>query len=336
MLNKLKLTTALVGAATLVSGASFAETKITGDIEQVYNTVSRDKADDQINGARAFSNETNIALSGSKDLDIGATLKYGFVLEDGTSDTEYTTLEFANGFSVSVAEDAGANLGSTAIPYVSDNFETVATSTGVTSYKEDGTGLDGSPHESAHIAFGFKADAGAFTYRYAPSGDSKTGDNSSTAGADDGGSETEVMFSGSLGIEGAKVIVGQYTIEQANDATAGDEQKFKRYGASYNFGNITVAAERTKADTGATTAGAEVETDKFGVAFAASDSLSLGIYTFDADKDGEANDEEGQMIQVGYNLGGLGLEFSFAQVENAGNSSGKDADIFQIRTRQKF
>ena len=42
------------------------------------------------------------------------------------------------------------------------------------------------------------------------------------------------------------------------------------------------------------------------------------------------------MIQVGYNLGGLGLEFSFAQVENAGNSSGKDADIFQIRTRQKF
>ena len=51
MLNKLKTTTALVGALSIAATASFAETKITGDIEQTYVSHSQDLAANKSLGA---------------------------------------------------------------------------------------------------------------------------------------------------------------------------------------------------------------------------------------------------------------------------------------------
>ena len=42
------------------------------------------------------------------------------------------------------------------------------------------------------------------------------------------------------------------------------------------------------------------------------------------------------MVSVGYNFGGLGLEMTYAEVENVGNAANTDAETFQIRTIQKF
>ena len=42
-------------------------------------------------------------------------------------------------------------------------------------------------------------------------------------------------------------------------------------------------------------------------------------------------------LEIGYNLGGLGIELSVGQVENVGASSANgDADVYQLRTRQAF
>ena len=42
------------------------------------------------------------------------------------------------------------------------------------------------------------------------------------------------------------------------------------------------------------------------------------------------------MIQIGYNLGGIGLEIGHMQLENFAYLAGDDADITFIRTIQKF
>ena len=42
------------------------------------------------------------------------------------------------------------------------------------------------------------------------------------------------------------------------------------------------------------------------------------------------------MVSVGYNMGGLGLSISYADVENVSNVNGTDEEQVQIRTIQKF
>jgi hypothetical protein len=62
MLNKLKTTTALVGALSVAATAAVAETKVSGDLEQTFASVSRDLAT-EVNGKRGFGTESNIGLS---------------------------------------------------------------------------------------------------------------------------------------------------------------------------------------------------------------------------------------------------------------------------------
>ena len=59
----------------------------------------------------------------------------------------------------------------------------------------------------------------------------------------------------------------------------------------------------------------------------ASDNLSVGINyaVSEDDTDTTLPDEKTKMISLGYNLGGLGLELSYAEVEDAANAEGDDA-----------
>ena len=113
MLNKLKTTTALVWALSIAATASYAQTKITGDIEQTYISHSQDLAANKSLGAGGFGHETNLTLTSSKDLANGMKASFGYTLEQNgrvaSSDTKYLTLSSGN-FSVSVGEDFGNNL----------------------------------------------------------------------------------------------------------------------------------------------------------------------------------------------------------------------------------
>jgi hypothetical protein len=41
-------------------------------------------------------------------------------------------------------------------------------------------------------------------------------------------------------------------------------------------------------------------------------------------------------LTVGYNIAGLGFNFSVAEIENVGGVSGTDATTWQIQTKQAF
>lgn len=327
MKNKLLLTTAIASVA--FAGSTFAETKIGGNLEQTFQTQSEDNSDD--NTGRGFGAEHNIKLSASKDLDNGLTAKYGTTLEDGVADTHYLTVG-TDTVSLTVGRDTGNNLSSTAIPHISDQAGTIVGSTSATYDNIEVANA----HDKEHISLDFKVAGGKLTGRYAP--DMSTSRPSDSGATDSGASATEFLYSGSLGVDGLSLRVGQSTQEGKDGAEDG---KAKRYDISYNFGQFAVGIGRDESETAAATASqVETETDKAGITFAASDTVSLGINYLETEKKSggttAANDEEIIMVSVGYNFGGLGLEMTYAETENVGNTASTDAETFQIRTIQKF
>ena len=335
MKNKLLLSTAIASIA--FAGSSFAETKIGGNLEQTFKTQSQDgtaNADADATG-RNFGAEHNISLKATKDLDNGLTASYGTVLEDGNPDTHFLTVG-TDLVSVTVGRDTGNNISSTAIPHISDQAGTIVSAT---SAAYDNVEV-ANGHQADHISLDFNVAGGKLTGRYAPELNSQTGtDPQGDSGmTDDGASVTEYVYSGSFGVEGLKVIAG---ISKEEGKDGAEDGKAERYDVSYNFGQFALGVGLDKSETAEATANQdEYEYQKAGITFAASDSVSLGLNYLEGEKKtngaDQGNDEEIIMASVGYNFGGLGIEMTYAEIDNVNYTAGKDAEVFQIRTIQKF
>jgi len=341
MKNKLLLTTALVGSVAL-SSAAIAETKVTGNVEATYIGTSMDKAADSHKGVSALGMETNIGVSHSKELDNGMTLKAGMNLETGnstdaqaTSDVGYVEVSSGN-FSVHVGQDYGNNLNTIGIPTVGDAYSDViatlsdGTTAAIATTNKD---LSEEAHDALHLGLAQKFDAGVVYLNYAPSSE-KNDTAGDSGGADDGGSILEIGTK--LNFGGVSVQLGQQTDEQANDGGSVDSAKQRLYSVGYSFDRFAVGASKRTYDDGNSATANDWDMTSYGITFAASDNLSVGVQIGDVDDESNTSDEETRMISAGYNLGGMGIEFSYAQVENKGATSGTDVDTIQIRSITKF
>ena len=329
MKNKLLLSTAIASVA--FAGLASAETKIGGNLEQTFNALSHDTAK---TSARAFGAEHNISLSASKDLDNGLTAKYGTVLESddtGSADTHYLTVGTDN-VTVSFARDHGMNTSGSAVPYIADLPGTAAC-TGLTCLNANIN--DSDVHDNDHVSINAKVAGGSIAFQYAP--DVKYG-SSPNRPDDSDVTESEnsamgLVYKGSLGVEGLTILAGKTKSEGE-----GTEQDITdtTIGASFSINGFTIAAEKT--DFEEISSANDVDQVQYGITYAASDNLSVGIYALDAETPNDASDkdEEIKMAQVGYNLGGLGISLSYAEIENVNGSANTDAEQFQIRTIQKF
>ena len=337
MKNKLLLTTAIAGL-TAVTGFAHAETKVSGNMEQTFKSSSIDNG----NSGRGLGTEMNIGLSSSKDLDNGLKASYGFNLEmdsggtDAIGDVYYLTVG-ADAVSFSIARDNGQNLSSTVVPHISDQAGTVVDGGTMGNVGNGATGaINADAHNYDHARIDGKVLGGTLTLRYAPDTGNQTAGDSAIV--DTGKSNSEIMYSGSLGVDGLKVQAGTSKVD--GTTSADEDIKFTKYGASYNFGQFAVGADLRKWDGGTVAAKQELETVRYGITFAANDNLSLGVSYQETEKEvagvKNSSDEETILVGVGYNFGGLGIDLNYAQVDNYGNTSGQDAEIFQIRTIQKF
>jgi len=328
MKNKLLLCSALVSAVALTSGVN-AETKVGGNLEQIWKSVSRDKTDEKINGADAFGSETNISLSSSKELDNGLKASFGFTTEDGSTDNHYLTIG-TDTVAVTVGRDRGDSIDADVLPYISDDIASVSN---YIVNKGAGFSNGTTAHNADHIDIKANLGVASITARYAPSTTGGAADDSTTSGDDAGGSSTEFVIKGNFGVEGLSVLVGQN--ENKENTSSGEDDKIRKYGATYNFGQFSIGAQKGTVDVG-TGANTKTTNTSYGATFAANDNLSVGLYIGKSDKEGQAKDEESKMIQIGYNLGGIGLEIGHMQMENYAYTSGDDVDITFIRTIQKF
>ena len=338
MKNKLLLTTAIAGL-TAITGYAQAETKVTGNLEQTFYSSSIDSGD----SGRGLGAEMNIGLSSSKDLDNGLKASYGFNLEmdagsaDSIGDVYYLTVGAGN-VSFSIARDHGQNLSSTVVPHISDQAGTIVTGESMNNIGNPATGaINADAHNYDHVRIDGKVLGGTLTVRYAPdTANATAGDSTIT---DTGKSGTEIIYSGNLGVDGLSVQAGTSKVDGDN-STVNEDIKLTKFGASYNFGQFAIGADLRKWEGGTVASKIEWDVVRYGLTFAANDNLSFGVSYQETEEKvngaAAASDEETILVGVGYNLGGLGIDLNYAQVDNLSNTTGTDAEFFQIRTIQKF
>ena len=127
--------------------------------------------------------------------------------------------------------------------------------------------------------------------------------------------------------------------EHAQDSTVTDIEGH-HYGVRYATGNVAVGVERYHQNrTGSTSAvNANQKTNQFGITYAASKDVSVGLVHARTDLANTTLTEKIYSAQVGYNLGPVAIAAAISKVDDVGASStaGTDSKEVQIRITTAF
>jgi len=335
MKKTLLLTSALVSSIALTSVAN-AEVK--GSMKLGYGFSDGASNDSTDAGTQGLLRETQIDMSTTGELDNGWSYKANaaFEAEDSSIDHgEGTYIEFSSGDTlIHFGQDGFTNLDDSATPKTGAALDTVADIVN-TAYSRNPT----SPYTSAGLGIAQKTPFGTISALYVPQvGDNGKGASTADHKAQDidGKAAYEVKFKGNLGIDGLNVVAGMNDRKLDTDDAAADGTRDGQgivYGASYNFGTFAIGASymEDEKESGTTT-----ENTEYGVTFAASDTISLGLAILKHESSAATVDEDTKLLTVGYNLGPIALELNYADVENRNVVSGADVTGASINTSVKF
>jgi hypothetical protein len=344
MKNKLLLTSALVSGLVAFGATAQAETKFTGDYKLSYKMASGKDA--ATAGEQGFGRETQINVSKSGELSNGLAYSTGFSFESDGSDNsnasgvmsnEGVYLSVSSGdTTVLVGMDKAPNMDTDAVARVGEVASTGA-STQATKYSRAANTLYG----NFGVAVTQKVAGGALTFNYVPqTNDAGTQANDAATNLNSK-SGFEVLYKGSLGVEGLTVYLGmnerdhQQTIGNNTERASSTNTAF---GVGYNFGNIAIGANITNME-GALKS-SEQQTKEIGATLAVSDQVSVGIGRAETSDEGSnassSKDEEVTYIQAGYNLGGVKLQASYYDISNGGWTSGNDTEVLLLRAGAAF
>jgi len=369
MKNKLMLTSALVGS--LVAGSSaIAQTTITGSLDLSY-TGLESKLDSTLRnsvGGSSFAGmgreaQINIQNKGKTNIS-GLDYAAGFALEfDGNSSStgnetstisnENTYIDFIMGgttltFGVDHIQNSHNNLSPTA----SINMADIADAQLSVSYTN---AVGANPKESIGVGIMQASPIGTFSALFVPTnGDTGNRDTRTLIDKSGRNSAYEVGFRGDLGVKGLDVKYF-YNKEDTSGQTPVangviQDLRGKSAGIAYNFGQITVGADRqwnknvaVPGATGITAATAtqigEKKTTQYGVAYAATKELSVSVNKSKTERTDivATGDEEWMQYAVGYNFGPIASSLSYVTVDNVGNLVAQgDYKILHLRLSTKF
>jgi hypothetical protein len=338
MNKKLLSSSALVGAM-LISGAALAEFKVGGDVTATVSFGSHDDSTTNKNQSdNRIGNETNITLSGSKDLANGLKATYAgkaeFDKQGTTPDHEYELKIGSGNMYVSFANDGGLTHRNHVTPFVS--YPTSSSANAITqnptAYSADSN--LGVVATSNNIGIGGSVAGGNFVIRYAPNAGEGAGNDIAKISSDSTtvGSGMIAAYTGTFGNVG---VSAAYTSVQKDDDNIAEEDDAteKRVGLSYNFGAAKVGIDHIRYEAGASTsadrtvtkaaglANIDRDTTMMGVAYKVSDTVTVGAYyqeTTDETTGSTQQDEEIKMLSIGYNLGGASVAVNIVDVEGNG------------------
>ena len=356
--------TALVGSALLLSATlANAQTTVSGNLAINYKGVSSDKSDAVRKGYQFFGKEAQINIANKGKLSNGMEYAAGFSLEldgaDVNSNNSYNNALLQGATNENTYIDFIA--GNTTITFGADHIQnpdsSMANLVGIIDMDDAVSGVQGATADavtsfvttanSAYQAYGVGViqtipNIGKISLNYTPdrtnslaNGDTlsvNTTNNKATQ-YDTGNSAYEIGFVGDLGVKGLQV---QTFMNKSDSGIAGvADLKGEMYGARYNFGQITVAAQRGVSKSAAA-APITIESDSFGVAYAVTPALSVGLSYGKSDKTQTTADETIKQLSVGYNLGAVTVGASYAQVDNLGNIAAVDGDSIVLQASTRF
>jgi len=322
------LTTALV---SMLAVSANAELKIKGSIETTYGskeTPAVSGTPTSYNG-NAIGQETKFEFNHTKDLVGGWTSKLDMEVMEVAGTVADTEITIANGdTSFFISKDGGSIHDNNVVPgaYNSQPADNASNS---------GVSLStGTIHGKQNFGLQQKIDGfGKVELRYAPdtAASNTAGDKATGSG---GGSGMEYGFSGDFGVDGLDVALSRAVTTNEIDTVDGDESTM--FGVAYNFGQFAAGVSQNQYDK--TGENNDEDHTLYGVTFAASDSLTLGVSYAELEYESSSitSDEETTQFEAAYNLGGATVAFSYQQTENDGGTAGKDGDAYSITYKQSF
>jgi hypothetical protein len=348
MKNKLLLTSALTGLALAGATASNAETKISGGMTLTYAGItSSETASTATRTKDGLGREVQLDIRNSGDLNNGWKYAAGFSMEQDGSQTgfdggEQNFIDFINGnTTISWGMDHMPNMSSTIVPRAGKMLGTATQGIGAAT-DSSSTGLlyKNDPLDTIYTSFGVgimqKVEGGVLSFNYVPHvNDTGTFDTGGGDG-DVKNSGYEATFNGTYNNVGIKLGYKNLNKDASGDVAVSKDATTNQIGLSYKMGNVAFGAQRNTESNGAASE-IDITTVEYGVAFAASDKLTISASYAKSDKTGVAEDEKITEASVGYNLGAVGVVLQYAKVENAnGSATAVDGEKLALRLSTAF
>ena len=376
MNKKLLVTSALASSLIFLGSNAIAQTKIDGSLTLGYKQVYNDATAQKIADKNSLGREAQLNVSNSGNLSVGG-LKYaaGFSLEfDGAQERELSGAAGSVGLNSSISNEntyvdiiAGNTTFTFGIDHIQNSDRTTANFVGLNHEDLDNAGntfflssVGANPKESMGAGIMQKTPFGTFSALYVPNNGQQGGDDdldrnfdqlaqSTTAENKDRSSAYEVGFSGDLGIKGLNV----HAFENKEKASPGafnqsKDLKGQNFGVSYNFGQLTLGADRKKSEgiyasntsTNIAARDAVITQTAVGLAYALTPTLTIGASYAKADTSNVTSavaDDKYMGVAIGYNLGPVVAEAQYGSYENAkGVTVDTDFDVFYARLSTKF
>ena len=360
-MKKLLLTTAIASSA-LLAGNAIAQTTVSGQLDLNYKAISDERTGSNTGSMRGFGKEWQLNMQNKGKLNNGMDYAAGFSLEHDGQQTgtpaldENVFIDFISGNTTfSVGTDHIQNSDRTAANFVGLIAEDISNSTGGSLGTDVFLADVGSDPVQAY-GFGIIQNipgTAAISVWYAPTrakidstGAAIHVGNDDSALENTNESAYEIGITGSFGVKGLNAHAFMNKLDKADVTAVGDRDvKGYNYGLNYNFGQVTAGynykktVNQAKAGTTAATNAGDIKQNEFGIAYAVSPKLTVGLnYTkSDAQATGATKaDAESKSIAVGYNLGPVALTAQAARLEDYTGVKGVDADVVLVRASTKF
>jgi len=368
MKNKLLVTTALVGG--LLTGSSFAQTTVTGDLALTYNALNKKIAGGL--STRGVGREAQVNIQNKGKLNNGMDYAAGFSLEfDGTG-TSSGTVNTTPDQSVSnenvyidlISGDTTFTIGvdhiqrgyAGAAPQVVNITDQMAGAGSSTTFV-----IGAGTSESAGVGIMQKIPAAGITASafYAPrSKDTGTGDMNALTANSGANSSYEVGINGvnTFGVKGLTVVAFYNSMAKSASNYAGDIVG-KQYGVGYNFGQFAIGVDKLIDENnnlsasapsngmGEATEGIKRDTRRIALSYALTPTFTVALVEAKTENSGRTTassngDETVRALQAGYNLGPVALTASHNRFTNlagrTGVVSGDDGSLSILRLTTKF
>ena len=365
-MKKILCTTALVGT-TILAGVniSAAQTTITGQLDLTYKSISSDGAGTAgtEKSYRGFGKETQINFANKGNLNVaGLSYAAGFSLEADGQETLSPGTHDENVYLDIISGNTTLSISADHI--MNPDFEITNIAGGKADIDEVAHGLGGNlTLVNAHKTSNANSSTGSYAFgiiqnipniarvavSYAPS---TTAANAvadgqavvKSASGDSGNSQYDVMIDGNFGIKGARAF---YAYNKAESETPGtsttaSDKKGQKYGVSYNFGQITLAASKSSVQN---TSNIDADTTSFAIAYAINNNATINIIRAKTDADGTAAapttraatlDEKLTGVNIGYNLGPVTLNAWYVDGDNVGGASTGEGKAAMLLATTRF
>ena len=181
----------------------------------------------------------------------------------------------------------------------------------------------------------------------AQSGGVVADDGDAVLGVDNKPTAYEIGFIGDLGVKGltVKAFMNREGLKQSDAGVANDEKtKGNTLGVRYSFDAFTVGVNQMNETLGtaAGTIPTKTKQMEYGLGYAVSKDLSLGLYHNRAKRDGvtttttQGDVEKTTSIALGYSLGPVALSAQYGKVTDMGGVKASDADVMYIALTTAF